>query len=294
MSTWLADQTSNQNQNSTIAEYLSNTKHKKMIGILLYCIASLIPTHVLSLSTPISGNKNKVVWFRSNSLRVKDNVALHTAVQESKIDSSSIIPIYLWNNHIDTETGGTAKDVFVVNAIKNLNNTLSGNLQVGLLNTEKENIDGASCIVEELTSICQKLDADEVFYLKSHNDDFEEELVRRFAVNNLSAKGFPSSSTLLDYSKEKIPWTDIILEHHPWRSPLIPYVNFVLKKLKENPIDPPLPKPIDMEKILIGKGVRVTNKPVDIKEFMKRVGFSKGGENWGSSISQSWSADEGK
>ncbi len=189
-------------------------------------LALALSTNAKNINRPTQHKEGarKLVWFRDHALRVNDNEALTSAVEESVESSSSIIPVYLWGTSsastetqqnlslspINERTGGSAKDLFTANALKSLNNTLDGTLSLGVVE------ESSTSIANELINICKKSNAKEIYYLKSHCEKFEKEIEYKLMENGIHPKSFGNAFSLIDYSNSKVPWKDIILEH-PWR-----------------------------------------------------------------------------
>ena len=246
----------------------------------------------------ITSSTTKILWFRSNSLRIKDNDAIVTAIEESR-ESDSILPIYLWNTDdvssdgapVNSATGGTASDVFLAQVLHALNRTLSGNLQVGILESENRK-KGVVGTVHELQSICAAINATEIFYLQSHDDEMEKRLFQQIVGSGLTPRPFNNACTLLDYAKVVVPWKEIIMRH-TYRSPLIPYVDYVEEMIKEHPIPSPHPEPAPQWKNLLwDKDAFTLGNPMKIDKLLTCVGVSKGGTEWKNSILNEWGADE--
>ena len=252
------------------------------------------------VSPSSSSPSKKIVWFRDHALRINDNEALTAAVKESLTSSSSILPVYLWTSSaeeksqlgtgrpVDKSTGGTARDVFVANALDSLNSTLGGTLSLGLVNDRTD-------FAEELVEICRQAKADEVYYLKSHDAKVEDFVINKLCENGITPRPFGGAFSLIDYSQHDVPWKDIILEH-PWRSPLIPFVDYVLRQMEERPLKPALEAPEGLNKVLL-PDVDVDSKslvsnPYCLQELLNIVGITPGGTEWGTSISNSWPANE--
>lgn len=238
-------------------------------------------------------------------MRSQDNEALTAAVTEA----SSIVPVFLWKGcpanpnllvPVDTATGGTAKDVFVSHALRELNHTLSGRLEIGIVQPDggTESTD----IADELASICSKANADAIYYPLSHSKDMEDELSSKLAERGVVAKSFSNSYSLLDYSHDdnvEVPWKDIILEH-PFRSPLIPFVDWLLREMKERPPGQPLPRPERLAEVLSAAADdRLANNceelmslPITADELIRCTGITPGGTSWGTSIANEWPATE--
>lgn len=240
---------------------------------------------VRSLSTTSS----KLVWFRDFALRIHDNVALSSAVLSDDAAIKTFIqPISLVTSP-NLRTGGTARDVFTVNALESLNQSLFGTLKLGMISS-----DCPRDIASELINACKSLNSNEIYYLKSQDDTFESELEKILMENGLFPKAYHGSNTLLDYSTEIIPWKEIIF-NDPWRSPLIPYVEFVQEKLDKNPVKPlSTPKGLEMSLNKAHLSNELFTNPVDVKSLREMVGISSGGTRWGDRISNQWPASEEK
>lgn len=185
--------------------------------LMLVLLSSLISLrirscHGLAFSTNVSSAKKKIIWFRDHALRVNNNKALVSAVENCIVDSSLLIPVFLWGMRgsisknsslslpIDERTGGTAKDVFVTNALKDLNNTLHGSLSLGSVPED------SISVAKELVSLCKKSGANEIYYLKSFDEKLEEDIEKRLLENGISPKPFVNAFTLIDYSIHNVPW----------------------------------------------------------------------------------------
>ena len=234
-----------------------------------------------------------VVWFRDHCLRTLDNEALTAAVADDA--NSAVVPVFLWHgdgsNAVDPATGGTAKDVFVAQALDQLNATLHGRLRVGLVED-----DGPS-IAAELKSICGTVGADAVYYPLTHSKEVEDELKTELDKCGIQSIAFGSSFSLLDYTYDdatSVPWKDII-ENHPFRSPLIPFVDWLLNKLDECPPRKPLSRPDGLEGTLnagLTEGEVGLSSPITAKALVESIGRSPGGYAWGRSIAKAWPASE--
>lgn len=240
-----------------------------------------------------------VVWFRDHCLRTLDNEALTSAVDADT--SAAVVPVFLWPTRgdgggeqaaiVDPATGGTAKDVFVAQSLYQLNVTLHGKLRVGLVAD-----DSPSAIAAELKSICGTVGADAVYYPLAHSKDMEVELKAELDKCGIQPNAFASSFSLLDYIYDdaiSVPWKDII-ESHPFRSPLIPFVDWLLDKLDECPPRKPLPRPAGLKGKLFGlpEGEVCLSSPITAKDLVESIGISPGGHAWGRSIDKAWPASE--
>jgi len=248
----------------------------------------------------------KIVGFRDHALRVNNNKALVSAVENCIADSSLLVPIFLWGTStcgsasaseklsppsplpIDERTGGTAKDVFVTNALKDLNATLHGSLSIGMV------LEDSASVAKELINLCKQSDANEIYYLKSFDEKLEQDIEKRLLENDISPKYFVNAFTLIDYSIHNVPWMDIILEH-PFRSPLIPFVDYVLRQLDANPPGALVEMPSELPTVLSKSDEldgSVLSIPIDIEHLLQKVGTTKGGTKWGDSILSEWPASE--
>jgi deoxyribodipyrimidine photolyase len=308
----------------------STSKYQMSIFLFLSTLLLAVDvSHQLSTPTPTAATKpstNKVVWFRNHVLRIQDNQALDEAISECQRSSSSssstsltdsasaIIPIYLWdeqcNDDINT-SGGTASDLFIAHTLKSLNDSMDGMLGQGFIEksvtadadettTQNQqnyhsNIDineiidtNASTMVKELVSICEKSSSSDIYYIRSNNVPLEEKIIHYLHENGITPH--PSHGcSLLDYSTLDVPWTDIILAH-PWRSPLIPFVDYVLEKLEENPPSKPIDVPMETLLPFISHAEsKIFNNPIEIEALLQTMGRSSGGTEWGTTIIESFS-----
>ena len=264
------------------------------------------------------------MWFRDHALRIRDNDALDAAAKDAKrssddlaprIPTGGIVPVYLWtsssSSSVDDATGGTASDVFVANALDHLNRTLFGRLSLGLVvvPSVEESHDGgaedlARVCADEITEICRRAGASEVYYTESFDEAFEDALREGLNERGLLPRSFPAGHTLLDYSKEpELPWKEII-EAHPFRSPLIPFVDYLLDRLEHDPPPPPKPEPLGLEEMIAaGHPSRgddddhddshaIVTRPLAIADLRNTVGYTRTRTNWGSSIATAWAASE--
>ena len=266
----------------------SGTNKMKALLASLLLISLLACKHVIEA---LALSSTAVVWFRDHCLRTRDNEALTAAVTVA----SKVVPIFLWPSHddgkaaVDPATGGTAKDVFVSCALDQLNSTLNGKLCVGLIAD-----DSPSTIATELESICSAVGADTVYYPLTRSRDAEEELQRELFERKITPRTFGSSFSLLDYTFDKdvsVPWKDII-QSHPFRSPLIPFVDWLLSKLKECPPRKPLPRPVALGEKLHAIEENWLRSPTTIGVIIHAIGKSPGGYDWGRSIIDAWPASE--
>ena len=282
----------------------------------LLLLLSITFSDSLSFSdTPVRSRSSakKVVWFRNHGLRIRDNEALYRAVEDAAVGNvgHSILPVYLWNQqqqtndddkkrsndinddiHLADYGGGTASEVFIANTLHHLNHTsLHGSLTAGLCTTATT----PKHIVNELTSICSQMEATEVYYLEPavpSSATFEDDLRTLLLEQGITPYSYRSGCSLLDYNKNPPPWKDIVLEH-PWRSPLIPFVDYILRELDWQPPAAPLPEPCNLEQLLDmnNKEVRFS-KPLFIEDVLRCIGKSGGGTEWGESIAKLWPASE--
>lgn len=251
----------------------------------------------------------KIVWFRDHALRINDNEAFAVAAKEtsSAATDTSIIPVYLWstgssNGAIVAKSGGTAKDVFVADAVQNLNSALGNALVIGSVKLDNEGITTTSMnVINELVEVCRRSDAKEVYYLKSNNENDHDLVAEQLILNGITPRAFGGSFSLIDYSTHDVPWKDIVLEH-PWRSPLIPFVDYVKKVLKDemrgDSVQRETIRAKDIcQKIATGSNsdfdmVHIVSNPVKILDLVKTFGKTDGGTEWGTNIRSSWPASE--
>lgn len=240
---------------------------------------------VKSLST----TSTRVVWFRDFALRIHDNAALASAILSNDAGiKTRIQPISLFT-FPNLRTGGTARDVFTVNALSSLNQSLSGTLKLGMITS-----DCPRDTAKELIHACRSLNSREIYYLKSQDNIFESELEKILIEHGLCPKTYNGSNTLLDYSTQKIPWKEIIF-NDPWRSPLIPFVEFLVERLEKNPATPiSSPKGLEMSLNKIDLTNKLFTNPVDVMSIRELVGTSSGGTRWGDGICKKWPASEEK
>jgi len=249
-----------------------------------------------SVTSVSTGTTARLVWFRDHSLRVRDNDALYHAVNSMK-NKTSVVPVYIWNasdetddgSPVDATTGGTASDVFLANALNGLNQTLFGKLSVGILIGEIQ----PEMYAEELARTCKNIGASEVYYMESYDPEFETSLRELLIQHNLIPCSFRGGYTLIDYSREEElpPWKEIISDH-PFRSPLIPFVDYLLKRLKQTPPSLPKPEPAGLQESIRSPISRVVTQPISIAKLLDRVGYTQTRTDWGSSIANAWPATE--
>ena len=259
---------------------------------------SVLILWILSLSGFVdpysSSGRNKLVWFRDHALRMRDNQALTKAVEAAKLSDSKILPVFLWTSRVDQRTGGTASDVFLAHALMGLNETLGGNLAFYILKSMESGDDAkrlAAEINEQLVQVCDKYDCDEIYYSESADADFEHFInSERYSLGEdqtVTYHSFSDSYTLLNYSELKVPWKDIIL-NHSWRSPLIPFVDWVVDQLADENVTQSLPLPVPS--IKNGLILRVGDDCAICDLFDEySLGTSSGGTDWGIHISKAWS-----
>jgi len=293
-------------------------------------------------STTSSAPAKKIVWFRDHALRIDDNEALASAIKDST-SSFSIIPVYLWTTStsaaaaaagdnmihqdgtvqpirtltpINVKTGGTARDVFMANALDGLNSTLRGNLAIGLVDNHDDSDDDhdhddpladtkmkSSSVnaAKELIRICEQTNAKEVYYLKSHDETAEKDMITLLKENGIEPRPYGGAFSLIDYSTRIVPWEDIVMEH-PWRSPLIPFVDYVKKVMEDEGTKQEIKVTVDeLEKFVAdlngnatrtGPGTRITSMPYLVEDLLRDVGTTPGGTEWGNSIASAWPTKE--
>jgi deoxyribodipyrimidine photolyase len=191
---------------------------------------------------------------------------------------------------VNEKTGGTAKDVFVVNALHGLNATLNGSLLVGIVDSIQHDA------ARELVGICKTVNASKVYYLKSHNEMEESKLEMKLKEQGIVPVSFGGSFSLIDYTHHTVPWKDIVLEH-PWRSPLIPFVDYVKRIMDETPKQVcDVPREFFDRHLVELSGHElsssIVSKPCAIDDLKMTVGRTLGGTNWGKSLSAAWPATE--
>ena len=260
-----------------------------LLGLLSSLQASLPPT---------SFPQRRIHWIRPFALRVGDNEAFTSALQ----NLHEVIPVYLWDSSIG-RTGGTASDVFLSHALASLNATLDGQLVIGCIDdpvtTGRQSSDASTTetLVRELSYISKKSGATEVFYVESPHgaEDDEESLQNSMKRHGLVPRPFQSGCTLLDYRQNPPPW-EAIIARHPFRSPLIPFVDYVLDELNSKSSflsQTPLPVPpnfsTQMAKLA---GPKIVGKSISTNELIAITGKTTGGTNWGKSIAETWPASE--
>jgi deoxyribodipyrimidine photo-lyase len=253
----------------------------------------------------------KIVWFRDHALRIHDNEAISAAVADSStsLTKTSIVPVYLWttvgDESVDKKTGGTAKDVFVANALQSLNAALKGALVIGSVKIkEQENKDINTNMINELIEVCRKSNAKEVYYLKSHHENKDDLVAQELTQNRIVPRAFGGSFSLINYSEHDVPWKDIILED-PWRSPLIPFVDYVKSQMKKSEAggsiisDVSSKAPEGLLQQLYDEEIDdadsfnpIVSNPLQVHELVKSVGITQGGTKWGASVCASWPASE--
>ena len=244
--------------------------------------------------------------------------------------TSSIIPIYLWDKDIMKEaSGGTASDLFIAHTLKSINEKLDGMLGQGAIvrtttatvntntNTNTNTIakttpsiiitdedyllptnvdidafihEKVNTIAKELYTICQATDTSEIYYILSTNQPFEEKLAHQLRQLGITPNGIFGGS-LLEYSNIDVPWKDIILAH-PYRSPLIPFVDYVLDSLSHDPPSDVVDIPMDvlLPKLKQCKSNAFSNH-VDVNLLVDKLGKSPSGYDWGKSCIEAFCSD---
>ena len=309
-----------------------------LILLLLHSVNSLSTTETITRSCKNGNNpKNVIFWFRDHALRVQDNAAFTSAVQSCSNNNynndensrSYVMPIYLLNkdcSSIRSNNGGSASDVFTIQTLQALNNTsLHGTLTIFPISnhsdkTYQSNLDG---LCKTLISICQQCNVFDIYYSElSYMQHLDDSLKSKLIESGITPHcSFPSSShSLLDYSYSCnadtssddngktqlsssssycVPWKAIVLEH-PWRSPLIPFVDFVKRKIENQlAITPlellPIPKELlkeNYDDCAILKKCTMLDDKITLDDLTQVVGKSKGGTVWGTSIETTWLAGD--
>ena len=251
-----------------------------------------------STSIPSSSphQQNKIAWFRNHALRINDNESLLAAIEECNSEISTIVPIFLWEKHSEDDgSGGTASELFTAHSLKSLSLRLDGKLGIGCVTTNKKSNlqqdsdvhqivdDTASQLVKEIVSICEKNSANEIFYIRSNNVMLEERISNFLIQNGIKPRTYGGCS-LLDYTKEDVPWKDIILAHS-FRSPLIPFVDYVLERLSQTQIQQPIQIPLTkLQTMLRDVKSESFSDHINIDNLLQTLGKSSGGTAWGESI----------
>lgn len=253
----------------------------------------------------------KVVWFREHALRIHDNEAVSAAVNDCVSDANnennSILPVYLWNTFgdtpIDKETGGTAKDVFVANALHSLNSSLDDGLHVGTVKiSNQDDKEINEKMIKELVEVCRRSNSDCVYYLKSHHENKYDLVATELIQHGITPRPFGGSFSLINYSDRNVPWEEIVLEH-PWRSPLIPFVEYVKAQMREKQnTESSSDSSSKATDRLLRQLIKVGNTdssfkcyvshPIVVDELIQFAGKTEGGTIWGQSICKSWPASE--
>jgi deoxyribodipyrimidine photolyase len=281
-----------------------------------------------SLSTNLAATK--IVWFREHAIRINNNEAISTAVNDcisesganinsNNVQNNSILPLYLWSTVEDTdigtgkgtgqgtteigtpiskETGGTAKDVFVANALQSLNNVLDNRLLIGGVKINKQDDTEINIkMIQELIRVCHKSNADSVYYLKSYHENKHDTIAKQLIQNGIKPRPFAGSFSLINYDEHNVPWEDIVLEH-PWRSPLIPFVEYVKEQMKGEKNDETFSNHNDilsselLRQFMKFRSKSYVSNPIDLNELVQSVGKTNGGTDWGTNICKSWPASE--
>lgn len=174
----------------------------------------------------------------------------------------------------------------MANALDGLNSTLGGNLALGLIDDTKN-------VAEELIHVCRKTNSKEVYYLKSHDEREEKAVEKILKENGIEPRPFGGAFSLIDYSTHSVPWVDIVLEH-PWRSPLIPFVDYVKNVMDtEGPKQETPPTADELKGSIVDlDGDTALSSPYLLNDLLKDVGITPGGTEWGKSIASSWPASE--
>ncbi len=82
---------------------------------------------------------------------------------------------------------------------------------------------------------------------------------------------------------------------HQCRSPLIPFVDYVLREIESNPPATPLVEPKQLPNVLQNDdGPSIVSNPCDIDLLVNKLGITRGGTKWGVSVTSKWPAEETK
>ena len=169
----------------------------------------------------------------------------------------------------------------------------------------------ATSAASSLLSFAQDLSTDDAsnmevdfFYLETYDrtleDALQAQILRGLEQNhrqNVMARPFGGSHTLIDYRHFQ-PTTLLkdAIKEHPFSSPLIPFVDFVLNNHQKRKDDnkPKLPLP---EELLQRQRIRHKQKQssryyyLQIDQLLKRIGKTND-TNWGESLAKRWTASE--
>jgi deoxyribodipyrimidine photolyase len=230
--------------------------------------------------------------------------------------------VYLWDRPV--HQGGTASDVFVANTLNSLNQTLSGRLDIVDCSSTRSGkalakvmattlTDYAQAVIgSEMKTVASSSDVSvEIFYMESFDRVFENllcdelTLIRRGHDKTVKCfiqpRPFGGGHTLLEYDLNKdsnlnaAHLVQQAIQKHPFASPLIPFVDFVLHYLKQHPL---LDEQLTPIQLVLG-GSRHRNdsdsltqcRRVSISSLLSQVGTTRSTQ-WGASIAQKWPATE--
>ena len=265
-------------------------------------LSTQLSTHTRGRTTSLPSSphqQNKIAWFRNHALRLNDNESLLAAIEECNSETSTIVPVFLWEKHSgDDGSGGTASELFTAHSLKSLSLRLDGKLGIGYVTSKNSNSqqdrdvnqivdDVALQLVKEIVSICEKNSANEIFYIRSSNVLLEERISNFLTQNGITPRTYGGCS-LLDYTKEDVPWKDIILAHS-FRSPLIPFVDFVLERLSQTQIQEAIEIPLTRLLTMLGDLESESfSDHINIDHLLQTLGKSSGGTAWGESIVESF------
>ena len=239
------------------------------------------------------------------------------------------------------QDGGTASDVFLVHALEALNQTLGGTLEVihGTTSTVTPMTEegtgtrtrqGLQCesVADVLDQYAQQMmgppaetttSSTELLYLETYDKELESILYQKLSEKQHihTVQAFGKSQTLLDYSD--VDAVQLLLrqaiQKHPFASPLIPFVDFVVESLSDaadqpqqsdNRKDHDLPQDaatVDVSAYYFAKSLQPmdaspsssTTVPLSFlsiqEDLIPRVGTTRH-TDWGTSILQKWPATE--
>lgn len=253
--------------------------------------------------------------------------------------------VFLWDRPLLLKTrqdsgGGTASDVFLVRALDALNQTLGGNLDV---------VDNSDCAASEVEahsnrqsrqdcyakSVTDALgayvgsnknndngdddgnDTTEILYLETFDSELEQTLNQQLQQSTISlVSPFGKIHTLLDYSElDVVQLVRDAIHKHPFASPLIPFVDYVVESLlssdsdNDNAAAASTSGSIDLSAILDDPSFITPSSAaatsdnnsqsstlhplsfLSIQDLLLQVGTTRQ-TDWGRSIAQRWPATE--